>query len=118
MKNTPVFLPISTDYTTNEDYEGIEYVYIWSKDGEGYGRIAYVYGECGESAKDTAEIIVTACNAHEALLEALKTTTKELEDAVNFVSSLKPFLTNHNAGMWDSAAKEAVQAIKEAEVQL
>ena len=57
-------LPLIVDYDLGEDSEGIEFAYIWSKKGEGYGRIAYVYGECGVDAKDLAAFIVKACNEY------------------------------------------------------
>ena len=57
-------LPFSTDDIIFKDEDDIEYVYIWSYKGVGWGRVAMIYGECGIDKIKLAHFIVRACNIY------------------------------------------------------
>lgn len=74
--------PWSVDENILMDGETTKTVMIWGHEGPGYGRAAMAYAEHGDDSNEAvlanAELIVTAVNAHEQLVEALQKAVREL----------------------------------------
>lgn len=55
-------LPVIVGEKDHTDHEGVEFVYLWAKRGQGDGRVAMVYGEVGYEARDMATFIARHLN--------------------------------------------------------